>query len=183
MALSPLIPVVRDADILPALARTPVGDLLRYHNLGAPHREHSRAELLVIMCMDSRKKLRIPDNFAFILRAGGANIRRAEFKVSFAVGVGAVSAIAVIGHSDCRMVGLRDRREEFVEGLVLNGGWSEVEAAAEFDRYVDEFHIDDAVAFARAEAKRLSVRYPKLLVAPLFYTVEDNLLHQIREDA
>lgn len=178
-----LIPVVRDADILPAFARTPVGDLLRYHNLAAPHREHTRAELLVIMCMDSRKKLRIPDNFAFVLRAGGANIRRAEFKVSFAVGVGAVSAITVIGHSDCRMVGLRDRRDEFVSGLVDNGGWSETEAAAEFDRYVDEFHIDDALAFTLAEAARLRARYPKLAVAPLFYTVEDNRLHQVREDA
>lgn len=179
MARSMLIPVVREADILPELARTPVGDLLRYHNLGAAHREHTRAELLVIMCMDSRKKLIIPDNFAFILRTGGANIRRSEFKVSFAVGVGAVSAIAVIGHSDCRMVGLKARRDEFVEGLVRNGGWREVEAAAEFERYVDEFHIEDSVEFVRGEAKRLGVRYPKLVVVPLFYTVEDNLIHQI----
>lgn len=182
MTRSPLIPVEREDDILPAFARTPVGDLLRYHNLGVPHRDHVRAELLVIMCMDSRKKLGIPDNFAFILRAGGANIRRSEFKVSFAVGIGAVSAIVVMGHSDCRMVGLRSRRDEFVDGLVRNGGWSAVAAAAEFDRYVDEFHIDDAMVFARTEAVRLRGAYPKMVVAPLFYTVEDNLLHQVRED-
>jgi carbonic anhydrase len=174
-----LIPVVREEDILPELAATPVGDLLRYHNLNAPQREYSQAELLVIMCMDSRKKLRIPDNFAFVLRSGGANIRRSEFKVSFAVGVGEICAIAVIGHSDCRMVGLRQRRREFISGLVTNGGWNEQEAAAEFDRYVDEFHIDDAVAFAVQEAARLRTRYPKVMVVPLFYTVADNVLHQI----
>ncbi len=182
MSHSPLAPVTREADILPVFAGGPVGDLLRYHNLGAPHRDYSRADLLVVMCMDSRKKLRIPDNFAFILRAGGANIRRSEFKVSFAVGVGGVRAIAVIGHSDCRMVGLKERRREFVDGLVANGGWNEAEATQEFDRYVDEFHIDDAITFTRSEAQRLRKRYPRLVVAPLFYTVEDNLLHQIRED-
>ncbi|HEX5131675.1 MAG TPA: carbonic anhydrase [Candidatus Krumholzibacteria bacterium] len=181
MTLQKLIPVVRESDILPALADTPVGDLLRYHNLGATPRDYTQAELLVIMCMDSRKKLRIPDNFAFVLRSGGANIRRSEFKVSFAVGVGAIGAIAVIGHSDCRMVGLKGRRNDFINGLVENGGWEREEAAAEFDRYVDEFHIDDAVTFARQEAARLRKRYPKTQVTPLFYTVEDNLLHQIVE--
>jgi carbonic anhydrase len=179
---SQLIPVVREGDILPVLADGPIGDLLRYHNLGADERPYVHPELLVIMCMDSRKKLRIPDNFAFILRAGGANIRRSEFKVSFAVGVGAVRAIAMIGHSDCRMVGLKDRRREFVDGLVKNAGWDAADAAREFDRYAEEFHIEDAVDFARSEAQRLRARYPKLLVAPLFYTVEDNLLHQIREE-
>jgi carbonic anhydrase len=174
--------VTRDTEILPAYVNTPVGDLLRYHNLNAEQRDYTRAELLVVMCMDSRKKLQIPDNFAFILRSGGANIRRAEFKVSFAVAVGGVGAIAVMGHSDCRMVGLRDRRDEFIRGLVSNGGWSETEAIREFDRYVDEFHIDDAIDFTRSEAERLRARYPRMVVAPLFYTVEDNLLHQIRED-
>ena len=31
------------------------------------------------------KKLDIPDNFAFIIRAGGANLRYSEFKISFAI--------------------------------------------------------------------------------------------------
>ena len=34
------------------------------------------------MCMDNRKQLRLPDNFAYILRTGGGNIRYSEFKIS-----------------------------------------------------------------------------------------------------
>ena len=40
------------------------------------------------MCMDNRKHLHIPDNFAFIIRSGGANLRYSEFKVSYAIAVG-----------------------------------------------------------------------------------------------
>jgi carbonic anhydrase len=176
-----LIPVLKEEDILLSWRETPVGDLLRFQNLGAPHREYLRAELLIGMCMDNRKMLRMPDNFAYILRAGGANLRRMEFKVSFAVAIGGVRAISLIGHSDCGMVGLASRRQIFVDGLVRNGGWTAEEAAAHFDRNASEFGIGDAVGFVRDEAARLRRRYPNVVVAPLFYTVEDGLLHQVGE--
>ncbi len=32
-----------------------------------------RARLLIGMCMDNRKVLRTPDNFAYVIRGGGAN--------------------------------------------------------------------------------------------------------------
>ena len=46
--------------------------------------------LLVGMCMDNRRHVYIPDNFAFIIRSGGANLRCSEFKVSYAIAVGQV---------------------------------------------------------------------------------------------
>jgi len=174
-------PVRQESDIWPRWRDTPIGDLLRYHNLAAPHREYARAELLVGMCMDNRKSLRLPDNFAFILRAGGANLRRAEFKVSFAIAIGGVRAICLIGHDDCGMVSLPHRRQEFIDGLVANGGWNAGDAAAHYDRHAAEFGIDNAAEFVRDEAVRLRARYPRVLVAPLFYTVGDGLLHQILE--
>jgi len=177
-----MIPVSKEDDILPAWRETPIGDLLRYHNLLASPREYRRAEILIGMCMDNRKSLRIPDNFAFILRAGGANLRRMDFKVSFAVAIGSVRAIGLIGHSDCGMVDLSARRQAFIDGLVRNGGWTAEDAEAHFDRHAAEFGISDAADFVRTETVRLRRRYPKVVVAPLFYTVEDGLLHLVREE-
>ena len=71
-------------DILPDYQQTPIGLLLEYHNLSRPFEVCDSASLLVGMCMDNRKHLRIPDNFSFIIRSGGANLRYSEFKVSYA---------------------------------------------------------------------------------------------------
>jgi len=177
-----ILPVRRWDDILPAYREMPIGDLLGYHNLRRPHRRYTGAELLIGMCMDNRKVLRIPDNFAFVLRAGGANLRRMEFKVSFAVAVGGVRAVCLIAHDECGMVGLRARREAFVCGLVERGGWERRAAEEHFDRHAPELEIADPAAFVFAEARRLRERYPLVPVAPLFYRVGDGLLYQITGD-
>ena len=75
------------SDIPPGLRHTPVGKLLEYHNCGKLFEKYDKAQLLVCMCMDNRKQLRLPDNFAFILRTGGGNIRYSEFKISYAVAI------------------------------------------------------------------------------------------------
>gem|GEM_PF-6915953 len=59
--------------IFPEYRDTPIGLLLEYHNLGRNLDNCSQAQLLIGMCMDNRKTLRIPDNFAYIIRTGGAN--------------------------------------------------------------------------------------------------------------
>jgi len=41
------------------------------------------------------------------------------------------------------------------------------------------FEIGNEVDFVLSEAKRL--RYPKILVAPLLYRVEDDQLYQLKE--
>ena len=65
-----IIPVNSPSDILPAYAGTPVEWLLRYHNLSEPPlAAGGRAKLLVGMCMDDRKDLKIPNGFAFVIRA------------------------------------------------------------------------------------------------------------------
>ena len=85
-----LIPVTSYEDIFPEYSDTPVGQLLEYHNLNRVYETYTQAQLLVGMCMDNRKHLHIPDNFAYIIRAGGANLRYSEFKVSYAIAVGGV---------------------------------------------------------------------------------------------
>lgn len=131
--------------------------------------------------MDSRKHLRIPDNFAFILRTGGASLRHSEFRAAYAIAVGGVRAIALLGHTDCGMSGIVRRREAFVAGLVENAGWTKTEAAAYFDKTAPEFEIGESAAFVVSEARRLRARHPKVIVAPLLYRVEDNRLYALSE--
>jgi carbonic anhydrase len=176
-----LLPVKNQSDILPAFQSTPIETLLAYQNLGVPHSTHQKAELLVGMCMDNRKHLRIPENFAFIIRAGGGNLRYSEFKVSYAIAIGGVSTIALLAHTNCGMVNLMSRREEFVSMLVENAGWDREWAEAHFMHFSPMFEIGNEVDFVLSEAKRLRLRYPKIMVAPLLYRTEDGKLYQLKE--
>jgi carbonic anhydrase len=168
-------------DILPEYQQTPVGLLLEYHNLNRPYETFDKAQLLIGMCMDNRKHLHMPDNFAFIIRSGGANLRYSEFKVSFAIGVGQVRHIALIGHNNCGMVNLISRQKEFIDGLVNLAGWERDRAEDHFDHFAPMFEIGSAIDFILSETKRLRLRYPKIQIAPLFYLVEDNKLYLINE--
>jgi carbonic anhydrase len=168
-------------DIPERYRETPIGRLLEYHNLDRQGETYTAAELLIGMCMDNRKHLHIPDNFAFIIRSGGANLRYSEFKVSYAIGVGGVSAIALIGHTQCAMVNLIARKGQFVKGLVDHAGWTAEAAEEHFFHYAPMFEIGDEIEFVLSEVRRLRLRYPEILVAPMLYRVEDNLLYLIQE--
>jgi carbonic anhydrase len=168
-------------DIFPQYRDTPIGALLEYHNLHRAFETFASAQLLIGMCMDNRKHLHIPDNFAFIIRAGGANLRYSEFKVSYAIAVGGISAIALIGHNNCGMAGLVARKEQFIQGLVDHAGWSRERAEEHFTNFAPMYEVGNAQEFIISETARLRKQYPKILVAPLFYRVEDNLLYLLRE--
>lgn len=168
-------------DIFPEYRATPVGLLLEYHNLNRVYETYTQAQLLIGMCMDNRKHLHIPDNFAYIIRAGGANLRYSEFKVSYAIAVGGAKSIALIGHNQCGMVNLAARRELFVKGLTESAGWEAEMAEEHFQHFAPLFEIGNEIDFVVIESQRLRMRYPKIQVAPLLYRVEDNLLYQIVE--
>lgn len=176
-----LVPAAKREDIFPELLDTPIGLLLEYHNLNREYETYTQAQLLVGMCMDNRKHLHIPDNFSYIIRAGGANLRYSEFKVSYAIAVGGVRHIALIGHNQCGMVNLMARRETFINGLMENAGWEKELAEQHFINFAPMFEIGNEIDFVTSEAKRLRLRYPKVQVAPLLYRVEDNLLYQVKE--
>lgn len=175
------MPVMSSEDIFPHMLNTPLGLLLEYHNLGRPFDTYDKAQLLVGMCMDNRKHLRIPDNFSYIIRTGGGNLRYSEFKVSYAIGVGGIRHIALIGHSNCGMVNLVQRKDRFVEGLMDNAGWDRHHAEEHFNQFAPLFEINNEIDFLLSEAKRLRTRYPKICIVPMFYRTEDNMLYQIDE--
>jgi carbonic anhydrase len=160
---------------------TPIGQLLEYHNLDREFDEYENAQLLIGMCMDNRKHMNIPDNFAYIIRAGGANMRYSEFKVSYAFSVGNVRHMALIGHNHCAMVNLVDRKDQFVEGLVANAGWDSKQAEDHFLQFAPLFEIGGELDFLCRETRRLRFRYPKIVIAPMMYLVEDNRLYLIDE--
>jgi carbonic anhydrase len=176
-----LIPVESNADIPVKYRDTPIGLLVEYHNLKRAFDSYTSAQLLIGMCMDNRKHLRIPDNFAFIIRSGGANLRYSEFKVSYAIGVGGVRCLALIGHNQCGMVNLIARKDQFIEGLMNNAGWDRKSAEEHFQHFAPLFEIDNETDFVLSEVLRFQLRYPKILAAPLLYRVEDNRLYFIRE--
>jgi len=179
--LKKLIKVTSVEDIHKEYRGTAIGLLLEYHNLNRPYETYDRAQLLVGMCMDNRKHLHIPDNFAFIIRSGGANLRYSEFKVSYAISVGQVSHVALIGHNNCGMVNLIARENEFINGLVDIAGWDKERAEEHFMHFAPMFEIGNEIDFILSETKRLRLRYPKIKIAPLFYLVEDNRLYLIEE--
>ncbi len=178
--MAQIIPVNYRDDILPEYRDTPVGLLLEYHNLGRAMGSASAPELLIGMCMDSRKSLRIPNDFAFVLRTAGANMRDNEFRISYAIAVGGVRTIVLIAHTDCGMVGLGRQRDQFVRGLMNAAGWDEARATRHFEDSAPKFGVTDEVEFVLQEAARLRAIYPRIAVVPLLYRVEDDLLYQLR---
>jgi carbonic anhydrase len=180
--MNKLLSIASKEDIPGEYRESPIGRLLEFHNLNRDLLPYTSAELLIGMCMDNRKHLHIPDNFAFIIRTGGANLRYSEFKVSYAIAVGGIRCIALIGHTQCGMVNLIARKEQFVQGLVDAAGWQPESAEEHFFHFAPMFEIGNEVDFVLSEVKRLRLRYPRIVVAPLMYRVEDNRLYLIQEN-
>jgi carbonic anhydrase len=176
-----LLPISSESDIPEQYRDTAIGLLLEYHNLDRPYQSYTNAQVLVGMCMDNRKHLHMPDNFAFIIRSGGANLRYSEFKVSYAIAVGGIRSLALIGHNQCGMVNLIARKEQFVNGLVDCAGWPKQQAEEHFLHFAPMFEIGNEVDFTLSEVKRLRLRYPNIIVAPMLYRVEDGRLYLIQE--
>ena len=177
-----LISIESVEEIPSEFRQTPIGLLLEYHNLDRPPDRFDSARLLIGMCMDNRKHLHIPDNFAFIIRTGGANLRYSEFKVSYAIAVGRVGYIALIGHNNCGMVNLISRKDEFINGLAERAGWEKERAEEHFYHFAPMFEIGNETDFILSETKRLRHRYPNIIIAPMVYLVEDNRLYLIKEN-
>ena len=168
-------------DIFPEYRQTPIGLLLEYHNLNRPFIKYDKAQLLIGMCMDNRKHVHIPDNFAFIIRSGGANLRYSEFKVSYAIAVGNVKHIALVAHNNCGMVNLISRKGQFIEGLVNNAGWNKEKADEHFMSFAPMFEIGNEIEFVISETIRLRLRHPMITIVPMLYQIDDNRIYLIQE--
>ncbi|MBI3316752.1 MAG: carbonic anhydrase [Candidatus Omnitrophica bacterium] len=171
-----LLPITCAADVPGKYRGTPLSLLVEYQNHLRAHDAYTSAQILVGMCMDNRKALDVPENFAYILRTGGANMRASGFKISYAISVGGVRHIAIVGHNHCGMVNLMQRKEAFILGLVEGAGWNREKAENHFLNLVPMFEIGNEIDFVLSEVRRLRAEYPKITIAPLLYKIEDNNL-------
>ena len=80
------------------------------------------------------------------------------------------------------MVNLMSKREQFIQGLVDVVGWERQRAEDHFMNFAPMFEIGNEIEFVLEEAKRLRNKYPNILIAPLYYNLDDNLLYHIKED-
>jgi carbonic anhydrase len=179
--MTQIIPVNYRSDILPEYQGTPAGLLLEYHNLDRALGSAPKPQLLIGMCMDARKALRIPQDFAYVLRTAGANMRDNEFRMSYAIAVGDIQDIVLIAHTDCGMRRVGSQHDAFVDGMVERAGWDRARAEKHFADSLPKFSIDDEVGFVMREAERVRGLYPKVTVVPMLYRVEDDLLYQLRD--
>lgn len=173
--------IEKKTDIPEIYQNTPIGLLLEYHNLKRPIDPYSSPQLLIGMCMDNRLSLHIPENFAFIIRSGGTNLKYNEFHISYAIAIGGIRHITLIGHTQCGMVNLNDRRDLFIQGLENNAGWTKVDAEKHFYQFSQIFEIGNEIDFILNETRRLRQRYSNIQIAPMIYRVENNLLYLIQE--
>lgn len=182
-----LVGVHTVADILPAYRGTPVADLLHYQNLGKDpgpvslpsERVHAKPKILIATCLEQHAALRLPPGFAISLHTAAASLKRDPFKVSWAIGVAGVSAIAIVGHDNCQLVDLRGKREQFVVQMIEAAGWERPAAEQHFDHWSDLFEVADPAGFVAAEAARVQNRYPKIPVAPLLWDSASGTLQQV----
>jgi carbonic anhydrase len=79
------------------------------------------------------------------------------------------------------MVNLASRKALFIENLVINAGWTHEQAEEHFMNFAPLFEIGNEIDFVLSEAVRLRHKYPKILIAPMLYRVEDNLLYLLCE--
>ena len=68
------------------------------------------------------------------------------------------------------------------EVITKNAGWKEESARNHFESLSPFFEIGDAVEFLVVEANRLRKRYPKILVAPLYFNVDTGKISQIQPE-
>ena len=85
-----IIPVDAGSDILAAYTGTPVEWCCVTTTCSeALPSSSGRAELLVGMCMDTRKDLVIPNEFAFVIPPRAATFATTRCDISYAVAIGA----------------------------------------------------------------------------------------------
>ena len=176
----PLTTINSAKEIPSKYQNSPISKLLEYHNFQKPLNASEKPELIIGTCIDNRIQLRIPRKFAFVVRAGGANMKYNEFKISYAIALGNIQHMVLIGHNQCGMSNLIERKDQFIQGLVKNAGWSIQQAEKQFNTESSESEIGNEVDFILQETNRLQKLYPKIIIVPMIYLVEDNRLYLVQ---
>ena len=175
-----LIPITSLEDIPSKFLGTPIEILLRSHNLNEKFATPENPQMLISMCMDHRKNLNIPEEFAYILRNAGAFIGDAGFMISYAMTVGGVKTMAIIGHNHCGMGVVKNQGSQIIQGLTNDHGWTQNDALSHYNEGVAKYAIPGEIDAVLKMAQNLKLQYENLLVVPMMYLLEDNKLYLIK---
>jgi carbonic anhydrase len=174
-----LFQIDQEEDIPACLKDTPIGVLLREQNLGhAFETESTHPELVIGMCIDFRKQLSVPKDWAYIIRREGANMDGSEFAIALGLSKG-IRYMALIAHNDCAMANTAEHQDGFVKALVGKYGWSQKKALDFFIEHARSKDIGNEVDFVLEEAARIEKLFPGITVVPLLMRVENDKLYLI----
>ena len=177
-----LRPIHSIEDIPTKYQNTPIGLLLEFHNLNKKPALFEDAQLLIGMCIDNRKQLNLPENFAYVLRSPGANFDQDAFAIAYAVFCLKKKNIALIGHNDCGMVQLAHKRETFLKGLEEVGNWEKGKAIEFYESNLIEYGLENEIDILIRQATEFRGLYPKVITVPMLYRVEDKKLFLIENN-
>ncbi len=175
-----LFPVNAEEDIPTCLKSTPIEKLVKGQNLGIIEETSAAPECVIGMCIDFRKSLSIPRDWAFIIRREGANMQDMEFGIALALSKG-VRHMALIAHNHCAMANTAEHRDNFVEVLSKQYQWTKDEAGQYFDKHARTRDIGNEIDFVMDESRRIEELFPTLMVVPFLFRVEDDRLYLIHD--
>ena len=166
-------------DIPEILKSTPIEILLKAQNLGLIEDQiPTTPELVVGMCIDNRKSLTIPRDWAYIIRREGANMDGAEFAIALGLSRN-INYMALIAHNHCAMANTAQQRDNIVDVLSERYGWDRPKALSFFDSHARSREIGNEIDFVLQEAKRLATLFPGLVIVPILFRLEDDRLYLI----
>lgn len=176
-----LVPVSKESDIPKILHNTPIEVLLKSNNMGKIDiTPTDTPELLIGMCIDYRKSLYLPRDWAFVIRREGANMLGAEFALALGMSMG-TKYMALIGHDNCAMSRPQNNRDNFIKCLTDEHGWNTDLATRFFEDHIRSHEIGNEINFILEETNRLKRTFKGLTIVPMLYRLEDNKLYLIKD--
>ena len=176
-----LVSVARDTDIPLPLKHTPFEVLLRSNNMGKIDvTPGDSPQLLIGMCIDYRKSLYLPRDWAFVIRREGANMLGSEFSLAMAMSMG-IKSMALIAHDQCAMARPQNSRDSFIKCLTEEHAWNTDLATRFFEDHIRSREIGNEINFVLEETNRLHRTFKGLTIVPMIYRLEDNKLYLIKD--
>jgi carbonic anhydrase len=158
------------------IENTPFEKLLRYHNEKVKENKQHKAELIIGTCMDNRINLNLPEKFAYIIRTGGNVFKDSYFHIAYAIAIADIKHVAIIGHNDCGMVDLINKKEMFINGLSKNSGLSYETTEVFFNKEYKKAEIKNERENVLDECKKIKELFPGIYIAPFIYSSQNDKL-------
>lgn len=154
---------------------TPIEGLIRAENMGQRLEEKvGEPQLLIATCIEFRYALPIPRMYAYVIRRASGRLNGSEFSMAYVLAQG-VRHLALIGHNDCGMTKVAEKRQSLIDALI-DQGWNPDRAEDYINANAARHMIPDELEGLKREYIRLRRIFKKLVVAPMFVDLSDTHL-------